>query len=99
MSMSVRTNIAAMMSAGQLGRTNNALSSSLAKISSGFRINSAADDAAGLGVGTNLETQVVSTRQAMRNINDGISIIQTAEGAANFFGQHPVRDYLKALGG
>jgi len=83
MSMSVRTNIAAMMSAGQLGRTNNALSSSLAKISSGFRINSAADDAAGLGVGTNLETQVVSTRQAMRNINDGISIIQTAEGAAN----------------
>ncbi len=83
MTMSVRTNLAAMMGAGQLGRTNNALASSLSKISSGFRINSAADDAAGLGVSTNLQTQVSSTYQAMRNTNDGISIIQTAEGAAN----------------
>ncbi len=81
--MSVRTNLAAMMGAGQLGRTNQGLASSLSKISSGFRINSAADDAAGLGVSTNLNTQVSSSYQAMRNTNDGISIIQTAEGAAN----------------
>ena len=81
--MSVRTNLAAMMGAGQLGRTNQGLASSLSKISSGFRINSASDDAAGLGVSTNLNTQVSSSYQAMRNINDGISIIQTAEGAAN----------------
>jgi flagellin len=81
--MSVRTNVASMMAAGQLSRTNKGLSSSLGKISSGVRINSAATDAAGLGVATNLESQVISTRQAMRNTNDGISIIQTAESASN----------------
>jgi flagellin len=72
-----------MMAAGSLGRTNKALTQSLSRISSGLRINKAADDAAGLGVATNLETSVISTRQAMRNTNDGISIIQTAEGATN----------------
>jgi flagellin len=81
--MAVRTNIASMVAAGQLGRTNSALGTSLNRISSGLRINSAADDSAGLGVATNLETQVGSTRQAIRNANDGISIIQTAEGAAD----------------
>ena len=81
--MSVRTNIASMMAGGQLGRTNKGLANSLGKISSGLRINSASEDAAGLGVATNLESQVISTRQAMRNTNDGISIIQTAESAAN----------------
>jgi len=81
--MSVRTNIASMSAAGQLGRTNKGLASSLGKISSGIRINSASEDAAGLGVATNLESSVISTRQAMRNTNDGISIIQTAESAAN----------------
>ena len=83
MSMTVRTNVAAMMASGQLGRTNKSLSVSLNRISSGLRINSASDDAAGLGVATNLETSVISTRQAMRNTNDGISIIQTAEAATN----------------
>jgi flagellin len=83
MSMTVRTNVAAMMASGQLGRTNKSLAVSLHRISSGLRINSAADDAAGLGVATNLETSVISTRQAMRNTNDGISIIQTAEAATN----------------
>ena len=83
MGMTVRTNVASMMASGRLGRTNKGLSESLAKISSGMRINKAGDDAAGLGVATNLETQVLSTRQAMRNTNDGISIIQTAESATN----------------
>jgi len=83
MSMTVRTNVSAIQAAGILGKTNKALSSSLLKISSGLRINSAADDAAGLGVKTNLETESISVRQAMRNTNDGISIIQTAESAAN----------------
>lgn len=81
MGMSVRTNIASMMSAGQLGRTQKNLGNSLQRISSGFRINKAADDAAGLGVATQLETAVISTQQAMRNTNDGISIIQTTESA------------------
>ena len=82
MAMTVRTNVSAMMAAGNLGRTNRSLGNSLSRISSGMRINKAADDAAGLGVATNLESQVISTRQAMRNTNDGISIIQTAESAA-----------------
>jgi flagellin len=83
MGMNIRTNVASMNAAGSLGRTDKALGESLARISSGLRINKAADDAAGLGVATNLETSVISTRQAMRNTNDGISIIQTAEGATN----------------
>ena len=83
MSMTVRTNVASLMAQGSLGRTNKNLANSLARISSGMRINKAADDAAGLGVATNLETSITSTRQAMRNTNDGISIIQTAESSAN----------------
>ena len=83
MSMTVRTNVAAMMATGRLSRTTKSLSTSLGRISSGMRINKAADDAAGMGVATNLESQVISTRQAMRNTNDGISIIQTAEAATN----------------
>jgi flagellin len=83
MSMTIRTNIAAQRAAGQLGRTNKMLSKSLNRISSGMRINSASDDAAGMGVATNLETAVISARQGMRNANDGISIIQTSESASN----------------
>ena len=83
MSLTVRTNLTSMMSAGQLGRTNNSLAHSLGKVSSGLRITKAADDAAGLGVATNLQAASISTTQAMRNANDGISIIQTAEGASN----------------
>ncbi len=83
MSMTVRTNIASMQAAGQLAQTQKNLSRTLGRISSGMRITQAADDAAGLGVATALETSVISTRQAMRNANDGISIIQTAESATN----------------
>ena len=83
MGMSVRTNIASMMAAGKLNRTQKGLGSSLQKISSGMRINRAADDAAGLGVATSLETAVIGTQQAMRNTNDGISIIQTTESATS----------------
>lgn len=92
MALTVRTNVASMFAAGALSRTSNALTQSLGRVSSGLRINSASDDAAGLGVATNLETGVISTRQAMRNTNDGISIVQTAEGAAN-----EVTDILQRL--
>ena len=83
MTMAVRTNINALGAARQLGSTNQALGRTLDRISSGLRITRAADDAAGLGVATNLETSNSSTRVAIRNANDGISIIQTAEGASN----------------
>jgi flagellin len=79
--MSVRTNIAAMMATGSLNKSQKELGKSLERISSGMRINRAADDAAGLGVATSLETAVISTMQSMRNTNDGISIIQTTESA------------------
>jgi len=83
MSLTVRTNIAAMKASGQLNNTTKRLTTSLERISSGLRINRAADDAAGLGVATNLETAVISQEQGIRNANDGISIIQTTESATN----------------
>ena len=83
MSMTVRTNVASMQASGQLGKTTSQLSKTLERISSGYRINRAADDAAGLGVATALETDTISQNQGIRNANDGISIIQTAESATN----------------
>ena len=79
--LTVRTNMAAISSINQLGRTQGALSSSLEKISSGMRINKAGDDAAGLGVATRMESDNTSLKQAIRNTNDGISMLQTAEGS------------------
>jgi flagellin len=81
--MTVRTNVASLQASGSLAKTQKALSNSLERISSGLRINRAADDAAGLGVATNLESDTLSQKQGMRNANDGISIIQTAESATN----------------
>ena len=83
MTMTVRTNVVAIQASGSLAKTQKALGRSLERISSGLRINRAADDAAGLGVATNLETDTISQKQGMRNANDGISIIQTAESATN----------------
>jgi len=81
MAMTVRTNMAALSSINTLNKTQGSLSSSLEKISSGLRINRAADDAAGLGVATRMESDNTSLKQAMRNTNDGISMVQTAEGS------------------
>ena len=78
--LSLRTNLASLQVSGSLRRNSKGLASSLEKVSSGQRINRAADDAAGLATAVNLETQISSTRMAMRNANDGISLIQTAEG-------------------
>ena len=83
MSLTVRTNTASLKAVSQLNRIQAKLSQSLGRISSGLRINSAADDAAGLSVSSSMEADNRSIKQAMRNINDGISTIQTAEGGAN----------------
>jgi flagellin len=83
MALTVRTNVSAMRSSGVLTQTTKSLSKSLLRISSGLRINSASDDAAGLSVATSLQTDAISLRQAMRNANDGISVVQTAETAAD----------------
>jgi flagellin len=83
MALTVRNNMAALNSIKTLNRTQNKLTSSLSKISSGLRINSASDDAAGLSVATRQESDNTSLKQAMRNANDGISLVQTAEGGLN----------------
>ena len=86
MAISIQTNVASLGARGNLNRSQRALSSNFARISSGKRINSASDDAAGLAVAENLDTQNRSATVARRNINDGIGMIQTAEGALNEIG-------------
>jgi len=92
MALTVNTNIPAMSALGHFNRTNNHLEGTFGHISSGLRINKAGDDAAGLAVAENLATEQQSLRQAARNTNDGISVIQTAEGATN-----EVADILKRM--
>jgi len=86
MALTVNTNITAMSATKNLSRSNSGLSASLGRISSGMRINSAADDAAGLGVAENLSAASRSVRVAQRNTNDGISLVQTAEGSTSEVG-------------
>jgi flagellin len=81
MGMQINTNIAANNSYRNLTNTQNDLSKSLEKLSSGLRINRAADDAAGLAISEGLRSQVNGLTVAARNAQDGISVIQTAEGA------------------
>ncbi|MBB5846950.1 flagellin [Mobiluncus mulieris] len=83
MSLSINQNIMAMNSYRNLSVTQGGLAKSLEKLSSGFRINRAADDAAGLAISEGLRSQVGGNRQAVRNAQDGISLVQTAEGALN----------------
>lgn len=92
MAIVVNSNTTAMDALGHLNRTNRGLKSTFAKISSGLRINSAADDSAGLAVAENLQSEAQSLRQAQRNTHDGISVIQTAEGATTEVG-----DILKRM--
>jgi flagellin len=83
MSIIVRTNTTANNAITHLNKTSRALSRNFEKISTGLRIARAADDAAGLGVADKLRALHTSADQAGRNINDGISIIGVADGAAN----------------
>lgn len=81
MGMQINTNVSALNAYRNLSNTQNDLSKSLEKLSSGFRINRAADDAAGLAISEGLRSQVNGLNVAARNAQDGISVIQTAEGA------------------
>jgi len=81
MALTVNTNLAAMRASNSLNKTQASLSHTLGKISSGLRVTKAADDAAGSAVASNLRTVARSGKQAIRNANDGISVIQTAESA------------------
>jgi flagellin len=79
--MRINTNIEALNAQRNLTATANKFASSVEKLSSGLRINRAADDAAGLGIAEKLQAQVQGLNQAQRNAQDGISMVQTAEGA------------------
>lgn len=81
MAISVNTNVASLTAQRNLMGTNRALNTSLQRLSSGLRINSAKDDAAGLAISDRMNSQIRGLNQAVRNSNDGISLAQTAEGA------------------
>lgn len=79
----INHNIPALRALHQLGRTNGVMDKTMERLSTGLRINRAADDAAGLAISQKMGTQVRGLKQANRNAMDGISLIQTAEGALN----------------
>ncbi|MGL4857517.1 flagellin N-terminal helical domain-containing protein, partial [Plesiomonas sp.] len=81
MAITVNTNVTALNAQRNLGKTNNALNVSMQRLSTGNRINSAKDDAAGMQISNRLGSQISGLGVAMKNANDGISIAQTAEGA------------------
>lgn len=83
MGLRISTNVASLNAQKNLVGTQRDMSRSLARLSSGFRINQASDDAAGLAISENLRGQIRGLRQANRNANDGISLVQVAEGGLN----------------
>ncbi|MFK7929796.1 MAG: flagellin [Myxococcota bacterium] len=83
MSLVVNTNLTSLTAVGNIARTSRSLNKSFERISSGLRINRAADDAAGLAMAEQFDAEKRSGMQALRNTNDGVSAIQIAEGGAN----------------
>jgi flagellin len=83
MALVINTNAASYSAQNQLTRTNDTMHTAMERLTSGLRINSAKDDAAGLAIGNTMNAQLRGMSQAMRNANDGISLAQTAEGALN----------------
>ena len=83
MSLRIQNNIAAFDAERNLNQTSNRLQQSMARLSSGYRINTAADDAAGLAISEKLRAQIGGLAQANSNAQDGISLVQTAEGSLN----------------
>jgi flagellin len=83
MGLRIATNVAAINARKNMYSTSNSLERSMSRLSSGYRINQAADDAAGLAISENLKAQIRGLRQAGRNAQDGISLVQIAEGSLN----------------
>ncbi len=81
--MKINHNISALIANNMLANSENAVTKSLERLSSGLKINRASDDAAGLAISTKMQAQIDGVAQASRNASDGISIIQTADGALN----------------
>ena len=83
MAISIMTNTQSLNAQRNLSGTQMRMQGNMQKLSSGLRVNSAADDAAGLAISERFKAQIRSYAQAERNSNDGISLLQTAEGAMN----------------
>jgi flagellin len=83
MGLRIRTNVASLTAQRQMANTSKALNDSMDKLSSGYRINKASDDAAGLAISEQIKANLGSLGQAKRNASDGISMIQIAEGGMN----------------
>ncbi len=83
MGLRIATNVMSLNAQKNLGNTNRGMATALERLSSGNRINKAADDAAGLAISENLRALIRGYRQANRNANDGISLVQVAEGSLN----------------
>ena len=81
MALAINTNVSALNAHMNMKKTDNALTSSLGRLSTGLRINKAADDASGMSIADSLKAQSNGLGQAIRNANDGINIVQTADGA------------------
>jgi len=81
MALYINTNYASLNAQSNLSNANSSLQTSLERLSSGLRINSAADDAAGLAVSTSLNSEITGDQQATQNANDGVSLAQVADGA------------------
>ncbi|MBL8947378.1 MAG: flagellin FliC, partial [Myxococcales bacterium] len=77
MALSVRTNTSSLMAQSNLGKTSADLAKSISRMSSGLRVETAADDAAGLAISEDFKASIRSLNQAKRNANDGVSLIQT----------------------
>ncbi|MBK8237951.1 MAG: flagellin FliC [Deltaproteobacteria bacterium] len=86
MSISVRTNVSSLTAQSNLGKTSADLQKSISRLSSGLRVESAADDAAGLAISEDFKASIRSLDQARRNANDGVSMIQTADGSLKEIG-------------
>lgn len=96
MGLRIATNVAALNAQKNLGLNQRATHQAMERLSSGFRINRAADDAAGLAISENLRALIRGLRQANRNANDGISLVQIAEGSLNEVSTSLIR--LRELG-
>ena len=80
MPLSINTNVASLTAQRAMYNSNAGLETAYERLSTGKRVNSAVDDAAGLAIGKDLESRVSGLNQAIRNVNDGISMVQIAEG-------------------
>ncbi|MEE6249047.1 MAG: flagellin FliC, partial [Bdellovibrionota bacterium] len=96
MGLRISTNVASINGQRNLMSSQSKMGESMAQLSSGSRINKSADDAAGLAISETMRGQIRGMRQANRNANDGISLVQTAEGGLNEIGNIIVR--LRELG-